>query len=442
MSDGPALYRKALGLIPGGTQLLSKRPEIFLPDQWPTYYSRCDGVTVWSLEGRPYIDMSISGVGACVLGYADPDVDAAVRRAIEQGSMCTLNCPEEPELAELLAELHPWAAMARFTRSGGEAMAVAVRIARAHTGRERVAFSGYHGWHDWYLAAALGNPHALDDHLLPGLEPAGVPRALSGTAVALPSTGLEAVLEREGPRLAAIVVEPVRTGHEDRGFLERLRVAAERHGAVLIFDEITSGFRLSCGGAHLTRGVDPDVAVFAKGISNGYPMAAVLGKAEVMQAASRCFISSTSWTERIGPAAALATIRKHRRLKVHEHLVAVGERVREGWARSAERHGLKIRIGGIAPLSLLTFEVGEMSGAVQTLFTQEMLDRGFLAGRAFYASYAHQVSHVDSYLAAVEDVFAGLARAIAEGSIRSRLRGAVASAGLTPRSGPAGSEQW
>jgi glutamate-1-semialdehyde aminotransferase len=175
---GQRLYTQAKTRIPGGTQLLSKRPEMFLPDQWPSYYSRARGVEVWDLDGNKYIDMSYNGIGACVLGAADPDVDEAVKAAIDAGSMSTLNAPEEVELAELLCELHPWAEMVRYARSGGEAMAIAVRIARAKTRRDRVAFCGYHGWHDWYLAANLAEEKALDGHLLPGLEPTGVPRGL------------------------------------------------------------------------------------------------------------------------------------------------------------------------------------------------------------------------------------------------------------------------
>ena len=160
--SGQDLYRKARKLIPGGTQLLSKRPEMLLPEQWPSYFAKAQGVQVWDLDGRKYIDMSYMGIGSCILGYADPDVDKAVHAAVDAGSMTTLNCPEEVELAELLCELHPWASMVRYARCGGEAMAVAVRVARAATGREKVAFCGYHGWHDWYLAANLGDSAALD----------------------------------------------------------------------------------------------------------------------------------------------------------------------------------------------------------------------------------------------------------------------------------------
>jgi len=167
------LYAKARKLIPGGTQLLSKRPEMFLPGQWPAYYASAKGASVTDIDGNTFIDVSICGIGATVLGYADPDVDGAVKAAIDAGSMTTLNCPEEVALADLLVELHPWAQMVRFGRAGGESMAIAVRIARAATGSQTIAFCGYHGWHDWYLSANLADDTALDGHLLGGLAPKG-----------------------------------------------------------------------------------------------------------------------------------------------------------------------------------------------------------------------------------------------------------------------------
>ena len=182
-NSGAELWRKAKKIIPGGNQLLSKRSEQFLPEYWPWYYRKAQGVDVWDLDNNHYIDMSIMGIGACPLGYADPDVNAAVKSRIDNGSMCTFNSPEEIDLAEKLIQLHPWAEMVRYARCGGEAMAIAVRIARAHTKRDVVAFCGYHGWHDWYLAANLADDRNLDGHLLPGLAPAGVPRGLAGTAL-------------------------------------------------------------------------------------------------------------------------------------------------------------------------------------------------------------------------------------------------------------------
>lgn len=429
---GQELYRKARRIIPGGTQLLSKRPEMFLPDQWPAYYSRAKGAECWDLDGRRYLDFATNGIGATILGFADPDVDAAVIGAIQAGQMCTLNAPEEVELAELMLELHPWAEMVRFQRGGGEAMAVAIRIARAATGRDRVLFCGYHGWHDWYLSANLHESQALDGHLLKGLEPAGVPRGLRGSVLPFHYNdvdALEALAAQYGNEVAAIVMEPERDHGPAEGFLERVRAVASRLGAVLIFDEVTSGFRLNTGGLHLLRGVSPDIAVFAKAMGNGYPIASVIGRRDVMDAAQRAFISSTSWTERIGPTAALAMLRKHRANDVGAHLDAVGRAVQAGWRSAAADAGIPIHISGITPLSHFDFQV-EQPAVAMTLFIQEMLDRGFLAAASFYATYAHQEAHIEAYVAAVREVFATVAEARSTGSIESRLRGPVKHSGF------------
>jgi len=429
---GQELYKKARRIIPGGTQLLSKRPEMFLPELWPAYYKKAEGVNVTDLDGNKYIDMSIFGVGACILGYADKDVDDAVKQAIDNGIAATLNCPEEVELAELLCELHPWAEMVRYARSGGEAVSMAIRIARAATGRDKVAFSGYHGWCDWYLAANLGETDALDGQLMPGLEPAGVPRGLKGTALPFHYNRLEEleeIVSEHEKELAAIIMEPERGMAPEPGFLESVRKIASATGAVLIFDEITSGFRMNTGGIHLRFGVNPDMAVFAKSMANGYSMAAVIGKEEVMEAAQSTFISSTNWSERTGPVAALATIRKFERENVAEHLINIGEKIQNGWKEAADGAGLMIDVTGIPPLSHFSFEY-ENDLAISTLFTQEMLKRGFLAWNQFKSSYAHKDIHVEKYLKEVRGVFAEIARAIEKDQVEKLLEGPVAQRGF------------
>ena len=425
MGTGQDLYIKARKLIPGGPQLLSKRPERFLPGQWPAYYSRAKGAYIWDMDGNKYLDMAFSGVGSCALGYADPDVEEAAVSAIKSGSMSILNCPEEVELAELLCELHPWADMVRYARAGGEAMAIAARIARASTGRDKIAFCGYHGWHDWYLAANLSEEQALDGHLLPGLDPAGVPRGLTGTMIPFNYNDigqLEQIVAEHKSELAAIIMEPARSEGPEAGFLERIRELATQNGSVLVFDEVSSGWRMNTGGIHLTYGVTPDVAVFAKALSNGYPMGAVIGTKAVMDAAQSTFISSAYWTEKIGPAAALATIRKHRRLEVSGHLISMGERVQAGWHKASERQGLQIIVSGIPPMSFLKFDY-ENGLAIETLFTKLMLERQFLASTPFYPSLAHDEDLVDQYLETVEEVFRLCAQAIDSGQVESTLNG-------------------
>jgi glutamate-1-semialdehyde 2,1-aminomutase len=432
MGKGQQLYIQAKKRIPGGTQLLSKRPEMFLPELWPAYYSKAKGVEVWDLDGNRYIDMSTNGIGACILGAADPDVDAAVKQAIDAGSMSTLNAPEEVELAELLCEIHPWADMVRYARSGGEAMTVAVRIARACTGRNKVAFCGYHGWHDWYLSANLSAEKALDGHLLPGLEPAGVPRGLLGTALPFRYNHLEelkAIVDNHRSDLAAIVMEPIRDHEPDHGFLEGVREIASKTGAVFIVDEVSAGFRLNTGGAHLLFNIEPDIAVFAKAISNGYPMAAIIGRASVMEAAQGSFISSTSWTERIGPTAALATIRKHKKHDVSNHLIRIGKIIQNGWRKAANQAGLSIEVGGIYPLSHFAIQ-HEQGQAAHTFFAQVMLEKGFLVSRAFYATYAHRDEHVENYLSAVTESFTIITEAMKTDTLLTALKSPVVHTGF------------
>jgi glutamate-1-semialdehyde aminotransferase len=405
---------------------------MFLPGQWPGYYSRAKGAEVWDLDGNKYVDMSYMGIGACVLGYADDDVDNAVKMAIDSGSMCTLNCPEEVELAELLCQLHPWADMVRYARTGGEAMTIAIRIARTRTRRDKVAFCGYHGWHDWYLAANLGDKDELDGHLLPGLEPAGVPRCLKNTALAFHYNKigqLKEIVSKNGDDIAAIVMEPLRNYEPETGFLEEVKEVAGNTKAVLIFDEVSSGWRLTSGGAHLMYGVTPDIAVFAKAMSNGYPMAAIIGRGDIMQAAQDSFISSTYWTEKVGPAAALATIRKYQKCDVAGHLVETGKHVQQGWQSAAERTWLKVSVSGIPPLAHFSFDY-ENSQAVKTLFTQEMLHRGFLATNAFYASYAHRENQVNDYLKAVTESLAVIRQALDDNRVEKLLKGPAAHSGF------------
>jgi len=413
------MQKRAKSRIPGMSQLLSKRPDMFAPGVWPGYFSKAKGAEVWDLDGNRYIDMSISGIGANVLGYADPDVDAAVIEAIKAGSSSSLNCPEEVELAELLCEIHPWAQMVRFARTGGEAMAVAVRIARAHTKKDKIAFCGYHGWHDWYLAANLGTENALGDHLISGLNPLGVPKNLQGTSLPFRYNHLdelENIVKSTPEGLAAIVMEPIRNEQPRPGFLEGVRILADKIGAVFIFDEISSGFRLNSGGAHLLFKTIPDMAVFSKAMGNGYPIAAIIGKSKAMEAAQDTFISSTMWTERTGPAAAIATINKHIKFNVADHLVSLGRQIQEGWNSAASKNGLNIRTGGIPPLSHFSFEY-ENSLSMKALFVQLMLKKGFLASTLYYAMHAHSEECVKFYLNAVNEAFSKLAEIVKKGSL-------------------------
>ena len=425
---GQKLWRKAKKLIPGGNQLLSKRAEMFLPDQWPAYYSKSKGCEVWDLDGNRYADMGRMAAGSCLLGYADPDVNKAVKDAVDRGSMSTLNAPEEVELAELLCKIHPWAHMVRYARGGGEAMAIAVRIARAYTDRDIVAFCGYHGWADWYIATNLGTTDGLKEHLLSGLPAKGIPQGLRGSILPFRYNHLEeleAIVKHAGKNLAAIVMEPLHNEVPKEGFLNKIRAIADKTGAVFVIDEVSMAWKLTYGGAHLLYNVNPDIAVFSKAMSNGFPMAAIIGKRNVMQAAQDTFISSTYWTDRTGPAAALATLKKMKKLNVPKHIQTVATQMRASWTAAAEKHGLGINIFGSVAYNLFSF-IHEDAAALKTLFTQEMLERGFLASTEFNPSCAHTPAHIKRYTRALDGVFAEIKKAIDTDTIRKRLKGPIA----------------
>jgi glutamate-1-semialdehyde 2,1-aminomutase len=427
------LYDRAKTLFPGGVQLLSKRPELYAPGLWPAYADRAKGCAVRDLDGRRFLDMSTNGISSCLLGFAHPEVVRAVVRAVRRGSMSSLNPPEEVELAGELLSLHPWAARARLFRTGGETAAAAVRIARATTDRSAVAICGYHGWHDWYLAANLGDSDALRGVHLPGLQPWGVPRELRGTAFTFmfdDRKALERIVEEHGSRLAAVVMEPCRYQAPAPGFLEYARDAARSCGALLLFDEITIGWRLCLGGSHLTLGVTPDIAFFAKALGNGHPMGAVIGTEAAMEGAHRSFISSTYWTEAVGPAAALATLRVMRATDVPGRVAASGSRVREAWRRLGAARRLPLEVpDGFACSPHFRFDHARAE-ELRTLFTQLMLERGFLAGTAFSPTLAHTGRILARYEEAVDAAFASIARALEQDRVGEALRGPVAQSGF------------
>ena len=430
LGAGQKLWKRAKQIIPGGNMLLSKRAEMFLPDQWPAYFSKAKGCKVWDLDGNEYIDMCIMGIGTNILGYGHPEVDAAVQQTISAGNMSTFNCPEEVYLVEKLIELHPWAHMARLARSGGEANAIAIRIARAATGKSNVAICGYHGWHDWYLSANLGDDASLDGHLLPGLQPNGVPRNLKGTVFPFNYNNyaeLEALVTAQN--IGVIKMEVVRNMGPKDNFLHKVRKLATDRGIVLIFDECTSGFRETFGGLHKKYGVEPDMAMFGKALGNGYGITATIGKREVMEAAQTTFISSTFWTERIGPTAALKTLEVMGRINSWDTITQTGLNIRQGWQNLADKHGLKISHWGLAALTGFTFQ-SENALAYKTLITQEMLAKGYLAGNSVYVCIDHTPEVVAGFFEALDSIFA-LIKQCEEGcDVMSLLKGPICHSGF------------
>jgi glutamate-1-semialdehyde 2,1-aminomutase len=426
---GQKLYTKAKSLISGGNMLLSKRPEMFLPEQWPSYFTKTKGCKVWDLDGREFTDMLMT-VGTNTLGYNCPAVDERVKLVIEEGNMSSLNAPEEVELAERLIELHSWAKMAKFSRSGGEANAIAIRIARAASGKDNVAICGYHGWHDWYLATNLVGDDNLNDHLLPGLEPRGVPACLRETIFPFKYNDyqtLESLVKKKN--IGVIKMEVYRNKEPEENFLEKVRKLATENNVVLIFDECTSGFRKTFGGLHKFFKVEPDMAMLGKALGNGYAINAVIGREEIMQAAQTTFISSTFWTERIGSVAALATLEVMEHEKSWDEITKIGGYFQAKLSGLAKEFELPMVINGLEALTTFSFD-SPNSLAYKTFLTQEMLKKGYLAGSSFYASISHSIEIVDEFFAALAPVLTVLKECEAGRDIMTLLDGPVCHGGF------------
>ena len=422
--SGQNLWKKAKGIIPGGNMLLSKRSEMFLPDNWPSYFSKAKGCSVWDLNNNELTDM-IMAVGTNLLGYCVDDIDNAVSNIINKGTMSTLNCPEEVYLAEKLIELHPWSEMVRFARTGGEANAIAVRIARAATGKNTVAICGYHGWHDWYLSANLQNNNNLSEHLLSGLDANGVPENLSGTSIPFTYNNFKELKKISNNNdLAAIKMEVQRTYPPEPNFLESIRKLCNEKGIVLIFDECTSGFRETNGGLHKKYKIEPDMAMFGKALGNGYPITAIIGKKSIMEAAQNTFISSTFWTERIGSIAGLKTLEIMKKTESWKIVTHLGKYLSSQWKSIADRNNLDIDIHGIYALLGFKFN-SDKHLFYKTFITQEMLKRGYLASTSCYLSTAHNKNIIDRYIENLDEVFAMIRKIEEEGDLNNKLEGPI-----------------
>jgi len=406
MNTGQNLYKKAKKLIPGGTMLLSKRPEMFLPEKWPSYFSKSKGCKVWDLDGKELLDMSIMGIGTNSLGYGNDEVDSAVIETVKKGNMSTLNCPEEVFLAEKLIEINPWADMVRFARSGGEANAISIRIARAASGKDGVAICGYHGWHDWYLSVNHNNSDdQLSNHLLPGLEPLGVPKNLKNTVHPFNYNDFDGLIKIiENNDIGVIKMEVMRNFGPTDNFLKKVRNLATKRGIVLIFDECTSGFRETFGGIFKKFQVEPDLAMFGKTLGNGYAITAVVGKKSVMEYAQKTFISSTFWTERIGPSAALKTLEIMERNKSWITITKLGIKFRKQVKSLADNYNIPISFSAIPAVTSYKFN-SKNALAYKTLITQEMLKKNILGSTHFYACTEHTSNHFNIYFETLDEIF-------------------------------------
>ena len=427
---GLLLWNKASKIILSGNMVLSKRPDLFLPNKWPTYFSKSKGCKVWDISGKVYQDMSLMGIGTNILGYSFKKVDKAVNKIINLGNLTTLNCPEEVHLSEKLIQLHPWSDTVKLARTGGEASAISIRIARAATGKDNVAFCGYHGWHDWYLSTNLSNKNNLNDHLLPGLSSKGVVSKLKNTIFPFQYNdyaNLEKIVSQKN--IGTVKMEVCRNDLPKNNFLKKVRDLCTKKGIVLIFDECSSGFRQSFGGLHKIYNVNPDIATFGKALGNGYPITAIIGKKEVMNAAQDSFISSTFWSDRIGPTAAIATLEEMERTKSWNIITKKGNYLRKNWKNIAKKYNLNLKIFGIPSLSTFVIDSPKFL-EYKTYITQEMLKRKFLASNSIYLSVAHKNKIIDNYLYELDKIFKVIGECEEGRNIYSLLETPVCSSGF------------
>ena len=398
-------WKLANKIIPGGNMLLSKNPDRFLPNIWPTYYKKAKGCNIWDLDNKKFIDISIMGVGTNILGYANQEIDNKVISSIKKSNMSTFNSPDEIYLAEKLIEIHPWFQMVRFARTGGEANSIAIRIARAASGRDGVAVCGYHGWHDWYLSSNLQNKKNLNSHLIKNLQTDGVPKSLKNTVFPFEYNDLKTLKKIiKSQKIGAIKMEVYRNVEPNDNFLKKVRDIATKNKIVLIFDECTSGFRKTFGGLHKFYNVIPDMAIFGKALGNGYAITAVLGKDEIMKCTQNTFISSTFWTEKIGSVAGLNTLKTMDKLKSWKVIDKIGSNIKKVWLELSKSTGVPIKVSGLN--SLAQFEIlSKKSNAYKTLITQEMLKKNILASNSIYVCINHEDKLLQKYYENLEIIF-------------------------------------
>ena len=406
IKKGQQLWKRAKTSIAGGNMLLSKNPERFLPNLWPTYFKSAYGCSLIDLDNNKFADMATMGVGTNSLGYSNEYVDDSVKKIINLGSMSTLNCPEEVYLSEKLLKIHPWFDKVKYARTGGEANAIAIRIARAASRRDNIAICGYHGWHDWYLSTNLNisKTNNLDNHLIKGLKIQGVPKKLKDTTFSFEYGNikyLKKLIKRK--KIGVIKMEVCRTTKPNIKFLKKVRELANRNGIVLIFDECTTGFRETFGGLHKSIGVIPDMAIFGKALGNGYAITAIIGKKKIMNQSENSFISSTFWTERIGPTAALKTLEIMQKTKSWRKISKIGKIVQKRWGQIFKKFDLDVSIRGLPSLSSFVFK-SEKHQKYVTYITQEMLKKNILASNIFYPSACHNLKIINKYFKNLNEI--------------------------------------
>jgi glutamate-1-semialdehyde 2,1-aminomutase len=417
--NGKILYKYAKTIIPGGTTLFSKRSELHLPDKWPAYFSKAKKTDVWDLKGNKHLDM-FCAVGTSILGYSNDKINSSILRNIKKGNMSTLNCPEEVYLSKQIIKHHSWASMSKFTRGGGEANALAIRIARSCTNNKNVAFCGYHGWHDWYLSANINSKKNLDQHLMSGLNFDGIPDNLKNTSFPFPYNNFEYLLKLiKKKNIGIIKMEVMRNVMPKNNYLQKIRKICDQKKIILIFDECTSGYRENMGGIHLKFKVNPDMAIFGKALGSGHAINAIIGKRKIMQKAENTFISSTFWGERVGYTAALASIEEFKRIKAFKKVEKNGKFIKSIWKFLSKKYNVPIKIMGTNGIPSFEFKSNHM--LYKTYLTQQMLKNKILATNMIYINIFHNKNNIKKYISNLEKIFSDISKKNINHLLKSKL---------------------
>jgi glutamate-1-semialdehyde 2,1-aminomutase len=408
------LLERARNTIPLGSQTFSKSITQFPKGVSPYFAARARGSRLWDVDGNEYIDF-VNALAAVTLGYADPDVNAAVAAELGNGTVYSLSHPLEAEVAEMICALVPSAEMVRFGKNGSDATAGAIRVARAFTGRDHVLTCGYHGWQDWYIGATTRNK--------------GVPVATSALTHSVPFNdlpALDAKLAELDGQIAAMILEPMNVAVPAPGYLAELKARLHKAGALLIFDEMITGFRFAPGGAQELFGITPDLTTLGKGIANGFPLSAVCGRRDVMMEMEEVFFSFTMGGETMSLAAAKATLGKLMREPVTATMRSRGTALMRRVSELIDCHrvGSFLTITGDPTWSFLLFKDADgVSGLeIKTLWMQELMLRGFLSLGTHNMSYSHSEDDVDRLADAYGQIFPILREAVANRAIRQFLR--------------------
>ena len=409
MTTGYDLWKKSLKVIPGGNGLLSKRPERYASDLWPTYYEKASGINLVDLSGNKWVDFAQMGLGTAILGYNNRELNQHVYKFINKGINTTLNCPEEYYLAKKLIQYNPFSKFVRFSRSGGEAMSMSVRIARAKTESIKVAFSGYHGWHDWYLATNLSIKDGLKDQLLPGLKTKGVPKTLKESAFPFSFNSLNELKKiiKNNNDLKIIILEGARNKLISEEMSQYLNYLREKKKFVIIVDEITSGLRTSLSGAYKLTNLIPNIVVYGKALGNGFAINAIVGD-DVMDVSQETFMSSSFHTERVGFVAALKTLEIIKREKLWNHFKLNGNKIIKSYLSIAKNNNIKIITNNFYPLPSFQFDYGNKNQSYNTYIIQEFLKHNILASNSVYLSMAHNSKNINNYLRILDRIMSKL----------------------------------